>query len=236
MIPKIIHFIWLSKKNKPKSFDLALEQISKYAPDFEVKIWTEKKMSNFALPQYFYKLLSEKRWALASDIYRLHVLQKEGGVYFDTDQILVAGINDLLDNQMFISKYHEVDNYYGFGLLGVSSQHAFLKRMIDFYDTYNDDKYIIVNKIGSDIINNILEIEKLKVEKSIKILGQDYFYPLTKDDYTENTRSYHMANTSWIPLYKKILFRIPFYLEIKNIFKKYLPEKIKSKIFKTDYL
>ena len=169
MIPKIIHFIWLSKKNKPKSFDLALEQISKYAPDFEVKIWTEKKMSNFALPQYFYKLLSEKRWALASDIYRLHVLQKEGGVYFDTDQILVASINDLLDNQMFISKYHEVDNYYGFGLLGVSSQHAFLKRMIDFYDTYNDDKYIIVNKIGSDIINNILEIEKLKVEKSIKI-------------------------------------------------------------------
>ncbi len=238
MISKRIHFIWLSKKNKPKSFELAYSGVKKYANDYEVKIWDEENIKEESfyknLPKYYFVLMSKKRFAFASDILRFFILEKYGGIYFDIDQVLIKNIDDLLDNKMFISKYHEVDNYYGFGLLGVTQDHNFIKSITDFYKNYNKKEFIIVNKIGSEIINNILE--KNKEDKSINILSQDYFYPLTESHYTENTRSYHIANTSWIPLYKKILFKIPFYLQIKSIIKNLLPKNIKSKIFKTDYL
>ncbi len=230
MINKTIHYVWLGKKEMPESFYLSRDSITKYAGTFEVKIWTEKEVPEFNLPAYYYKLMNEKRFALASDIYRMHILNKYGGVYFDTDQILIATIDDLLNNEMFISKYHEVNNYYGFGLLGAVAKHEFLNKMINFYDNIEDDKYIIINKIGSDIINHMLQFNK------IKILDQDFFYPLSKKDYTKNTRSYHVANTSWIPLYKKILHKVPFYTEIKIILKKILPNCVKKKIFKIEYL
>lgn len=214
----------------PKSYEISRDSLREHAKSFEIKVWTENELSEFILPNYFYKLMKENRFALASDIYRMHILNKFGGIYFDTDQILIATIDDLLNNEMFISRYHEVEDYYGFGLLGTRPGHIFLQKMINFYNNIAEDKYIIINKIGSEIINEMLPLNK------IKILDQEYFYPLSKKDYTKNTRSYHMANTSWIPFYKKILYKVPFYIEIKSTLKKILPSSLKKKIFKIEYL
>ncbi len=234
MINKIIHYVWLGKNPMPESYITSRESIIKYASDFEIKVWREDELSEFDLPIYFYKLMKEKRYALASDIYRMHILNTCSGIYMDTDQVLIAPIDDLLDNEMFISKYHEVNDYYGFGILGIVAEHVFLEKMIDFYKNLTQDKYIIINKIGSEIINDIL-FHKNNINK-IKILDQEYFYPLTKDYYTINTRGYHMANTSWIPWYRKVLYNIPFYTQIKNFVKAILPNRLKKKLFKIEYI
>ncbi len=243
MINKSIHYIWLGKKEMPKSYKISRESLKKFAKDFEVKVWTENELSKFDLPIYFYKLMNEKKFALASDIYRMHILNKYGGIYFDTDQILINSIDDLLENKMFISRYHEVSDYYGFGLLGVVPKHIFLEKMIDYYNNIDTDKYIIINKIGSEIINYMLHVKdgienkkEVKINNEIKILDQEYFYPLTENDYRKNTRSYHMANTSWIPWYRKALYNMPFYTQIKNFIKSILPNSLKKKIFKIEYL
>ena len=250
MINKTIHYVWLGKKQMPKSYILSRESATKFADDFEIKLWTEEQLPEFNLPPYFYKLMKEKRYALASDIYRIYILNKYGGIYFDTDQVLVVHIDDLLDNEMIISRYHEVNDYYGFGLVGIVAGHEFLDKMIDFYNNMEQYKYIIINKIGSEIINQMLCTEGelkdgVKIVKTnestnkingIKIFDQEYFYPLSKDDYTKNTRSYHLANTSWVPWYRKVLYKVPFYTQIKNFVKAILPYNIKKKLFRTEYL
>ena len=59
MINKSIHYIWLGKKEMPKSYKISRESLKKFAKDFEVKVWTENELSKFDLPIYFYKLILE---------------------------------------------------------------------------------------------------------------------------------------------------------------------------------
>lgn len=244
MIPKILHYIWLGNNKKPKSFyKCVLSSWQNYASiesGWILKEWNESNIGEFELPELFFNLLKEKRYAFASDILRFYILEKYGGVYFDIDQVLVNSIEDLLSEEMFISKYHEVEDYYGFGLIGVLANHIFARKIIKFYEDLSevDTKerkervFVIVNKVGSDIINQ----NKIEKEFNVRVLEQEYFYPLTKKDFTKSTRSYHLANTSWIPLYKKILYKVPFYSNIKFLFKKTLPKFISKRIFNTRYL
>lgn len=147
----------------------------------------------------------------------------------DVDQVLTAGIDDLLNNSMFIARYHQVNDYYGFGILGCVPGHAFTKDMIDFYGSFNKNGFVVVNKIGSELIN--------RNRYEMHILSQDYFYPIAElCNVTENTRGYHLANTSWIPWYKKLLYKIPNYLKLKSITLKFLPNSLKKKMFKIEYL
>lgn len=230
MIPKTIHYIWLGKNKKPKSFGEVFNSWVNFAKGYEIKEWNEENIVDFDLPKSFFDLLDKKQYAFASDILRFYILEKYGGVYFDIDQALISSIDDLLIEDMFISKYHERDDYYGFGLIGINKNYEFSKRMINFYSKDTGNDFIIVNKIGSEIINRML-----LVGYKIKILDQEYFYPLNKVDFTQNTRSYHLSNTSWIPWWKRVLFKMPFYNKIKKMFKKVLPDRLKNKIFKIKY-
>jgi mannosyltransferase OCH1-like enzyme len=232
MIPKRIHFIWLGGNKKTKSFVSALEAVQKYAKSFEVSIWDESREVEFELPEYYFKAKNDKKWAFASDVLRVHVLYKYGGIYLDTDEILLQDIPDfLLENNFFTATYHEQKDYFGFQFVGSVSKHALLERLVHFYDTYNNLEYIIINKVLSDSINSLKEEEK----KSITIYPQEYFYPLRETDRTENTYAHHLGDTSWIPWYKKVLYKIPKYIHIQRAIKKILPKQLVAKISKIKY-
>jgi mannosyltransferase OCH1-like enzyme len=232
MIPKKIHYIWLGGKAKPKSFELALHSWQQYTPEYEILEWNESNITEFALPPRFDLLLSAKKWAFASDILRFHILEKYGGLYFDVDQVLVKELpNSFLEYSFCISSYHQVDDYYGFGLFGSQAGGIVIQNLQREMDAYQGAD-IIVNKIGSTVIN------KLKLEQvlGLEIFPQAYFYPLTRKDFTDNTYSYHLSNTSWIPWYKKVLHKIPGYIHMQKVAKKLLPGFIKKRLFKIEYL
>lgn len=233
MIPKIIHYIWLGKHKKPKNFDMVFDSWKKYADGFEIKEWNEDNIHEFKLPSYFFFLMSRKKFAFASDILRFFILEKYGGVYMDVDQVLIKNIHVLFDHEIrsadfFIAKYHERDDYFGFGFLGMVPNYVFAVKMIGFYATYPEKNWntaIIVNKIGSEYIMSLKEDNMHS--QNMCILSQDYFYPLVGYcPYTENSYSYHLANTSWVPWWKKLLQKLPFYNAFKKIIKPLLPNSI----------
>ncbi|MEN9852170.1 MAG: hypothetical protein RI996_113 [Candidatus Parcubacteria bacterium] len=233
MIPKKIHFIWLGNSKKPKSFVLSLDSIKKHAPAYEVQIWDESAEKEFDLPEYYFRAKKEKKWAFASDILRAHILHRYGGIYFDTDQILLKPLQeDFLEQEFFTATYHNKNDYYGFQLVGTIATHFVMRKIIDFYDSYTDSRYIIVNKVLSDIINTLTDKER----KSLTIYPQEYFYPLTEKDRTDNTYAYHLGNTSWIPWWKKAIHMIPGYIHIQKMIKKTLPKSIRDRIYTIEYL
>jgi mannosyltransferase OCH1-like enzyme len=249
MIAKKIHYIWLGKNRKPKSFQMVLKSWEKHAGEFgfEIKEWSEENIYEFHLPEYFFYLLKQKKWAFASDVLRVYILQKYEGIYLDIDQVLVKNLdmnfqNKFLSNDLFISKYHEVDDYYGFGFVGCSAKSLLINDLINFYENFdfkNEKKDIIINKIGSEFINKYLEEIKNNEDfgNKILILEQETFYPLTEKNFTENTYSYHLGNTSWVPMWKKILQKIPLYSFFKKTIKRFLPKAVLKKIgFNIDYL
>lgn len=88
MIPKKIHYCWFGGNPLPASAKKCIESWKKYLPDFEIKEWNEQ---NFDVNSHPYaKMAYEgRRWAYLSDVVRLIVVEREGGIYFDTDVELV---------------------------------------------------------------------------------------------------------------------------------------------------
>lgn len=95
MIPKIIHQIWIGDKKRPDEW---INTWKEKNPDFEHLVWSEKELSelgfrNQKLFDYFYK---KKIWFGVSDIVRIELVERFGGVYIDADMECLEPIEDLL--------------------------------------------------------------------------------------------------------------------------------------------
>lgn len=105
MIPKIIHTFWFSDQEEislPPRYRACLESWKKYAPDYEIKIWTlQSYMAKECL--FFRQAVEEKMWAFATDYARADVLRRYGGVYMDLDVEMLRPIDDLLTNDAYMS-------------------------------------------------------------------------------------------------------------------------------------
>jgi hypothetical protein len=127
-----------------------------------------------------------------------------------------------------------------------------IKELVDYYEIADPKKgYEIINSILAKVLNKYLdnliskdnfsksldEIDEFIIKnKKIKIFPQVYFYPESVHGHDFNKAySVHFSNTSWIPWWKKVLHKFPFYRNIKNMFKKILPERLKVKFFKIKY-
>ena len=95
MIPKIIHYCWFGGGEKPAVAKKCIESWKKFCPDFEIHEWNEDNCDYLAIP-FMAEAYQAKKYAFASDVMRLMVLEQYGGVYFDTDVEVIRDISELL--------------------------------------------------------------------------------------------------------------------------------------------
>ena len=93
MIPHILHFIWLGGKPVP---NIIKSWINNHK-NWEVKIWTEENLKLSYINNHINDI-HKKRYNQKSDIIRLELLYRYGGVYVDTDILSIKNISNLLDN------------------------------------------------------------------------------------------------------------------------------------------
>lgn len=96
MIPKKIHYCWLSNEPLPAKLQACVESWKKYLPDYEIVKWDLNKFpleKNIWVRQAF----ESKKYAFAADYIRLYALATEGGIYFDSDVEVIKPFDDLLD-------------------------------------------------------------------------------------------------------------------------------------------
>ncbi len=87
MIPKIIHYCWLSSEPYPEKIQNCIDSWKKILPDYEIKLWN---MNNFDINSidFVKEACSVKKWAFASDYIRLYALYNYGGIYLDSDVLI----------------------------------------------------------------------------------------------------------------------------------------------------
>ena len=102
-IPKIIHFMWFGGAELPEKVLKCMESWKRYCPDYEIKRWDE---SNYDYHQYQYaeEAYAQKKWAFVSDVARLDVVYKYGGIYLDTDVELIKPLDSLLKDIWLLNK------------------------------------------------------------------------------------------------------------------------------------
>jgi hypothetical protein len=105
MIPKRIHYIWLSNEKKTKLIQKCIDSWKKVMPDYEIKCWN---MHNIPQHHWIEEAISVNKWALASDYIRLYALNNEGGVYLDTDVYVQKKFDTFLEYNFFTAiEYNE---------------------------------------------------------------------------------------------------------------------------------
>jgi hypothetical protein len=212
---KIIHYFWFGGNPLPPKTLKCIESWKKFFPDFEIKLWDE---SNFDINcnQYVREAYNAKKWAFVSDYARFNILEKYGGMYFDTDVEVIRPFDDLLENDAFAG--FETSEYIAPGLVlwSKNPNHPLITEARKYYDNarFLDDsgERIKINVCG--IFTSILKSHgfeqnnQLQTVCGMTLYPTDYFNPF--DDATgllhktENTYSIHWYDKSWMPKSKII--------------------------------
>ncbi len=213
VIPKIIHFCWFGGKRKPKLVRDCIKSWKKYLPDYEIIEWSEKNADlSHPFVKHAYKL---KKWAFVSDYIRFNALYEKGGIYLDTDMMLLKSLNSFLDNDCFFGA--EDQDIVSCGVIGTVRQNKFIKECIEYYDFIDLEKKIDWHEIVITSMVTKLFIKKYGFEENfnkkvkynnITIYPINIFFPFPynkKDDIINYKRyikpdSYavHLWVGSWI--------------------------------------
>jgi len=115
MINKIFHFIWISEdfmneqNNITPGHDIVLKSFATHNPDFEIRCWTNKDVKyllSLSGNSTAKALLMSNKMSLVqkTDIIRMIILYKYGGIYSDLDVLCISNFDDLLDCDFFVGE------------------------------------------------------------------------------------------------------------------------------------
>lgn len=209
MIPKIIHYCWFGRSEKPELAKKCIASWQKFCPDFEIREWNEDNCDYLAMP-FMAEAYEARKYAFVSDVMRLLVLEQYGGVYFDTDVEVVRDIAPLMEDEGFIG--FENDQFINSGQVMASvPHHPVVQTMIEEYRKLhfaNADG--TTNAVGCPHLNtDVMERYGLarngqeQTVAGIHVYPVDFFNPLDsvtgKLTKTENTYSIHWYSMSWLP-------------------------------------
>lgn len=219
MIPKKIHFIWVGGKEKPKDILKCMKTWKKHLKDYEIKEWNENNFDINSHP-FTKAAYKAKKWAYVSDYIRAYVIYHEGGIYLDTDVLVLDNFDKFLNNRAFVG--FERPNYPFTAVFGAEKGHPLVKKMLDYYD--NLDSYSFNFKDNNTISVSDILVEKYNCKKNNK-------FQILKDDiavYPDNilcnpsykSVSIHVFNGSWLDDKKPLKRKINKYLKLNLITKK----------------
>lgn len=220
MIPKVIHYIWLGKGKYPKNISKCINSWYLYNPEFKIIKWDENNIPNDI--HFVNYMIEIKQWAFASDCLRFWVLYHHGGIYLDTDMLVLKDLNPLtINNSLFFGK--ERDNIVSGGIIGSVSRNNLIKKCLTFYLENNNIEKLKINEPNKILIPQIITSvisEKYQISKNdslekfdnLTIYPTNYFYPISFTDRgkinsfipSEQSYTVHLWNASWHNEYQNL--------------------------------
>ncbi len=238
MIPKVIHYCWFGKNPLPKMAQKCIKSWKKYCPDYEIVEWNE---DNFDINccAYVKEAYEAKKWAFVSDVARLYVLVKHGGVYMDTDVELLKSIDPFLSYEAFSG--FESSGQIPTGIMASEKEQVLFRELLQDYDGIHfrkDDGTLDLTTNVHRITNTCLKYgltldnEKQTVQ-GFTFFPMDFFCPkdaTTRElNLTKNSVAIHHFDGSWMTSDRKLVKNITemfgyrftsLLIKIKHIFKR----------------
>ena len=222
MIPKIIHYCWLSGAPYPIEIERCISSWKAKLPDYEFILW-DKNRFDIDSVLWVKQAYESKKYAFAADYIRLYALYNYGGIYLDTDVEVLKSFDTLLNRDYFIGL--DSQNCLEAAIIGCVPKVSWLKKCLEYYDGR-----MFLRETGFDMKTLPLIMEEIiKRDRSIKLINGDevssqmlenilYVFPFdffcskrhdTGDIcITENTYSIHHFAMSWHSPLSKLLTHV----------------------------
>ena len=231
MIPKVIHYVWLSNDPFPEKIRQCIDSWEKQLPDYKIIQWN---IENLPIKDkvWIKQTFENKKYAFATDYIRLYVLYHYGGIYLDSDVEVLKSYNDLLSLPYFFSNEnspYEIEP----ATIGATKETEWVKKCLDYY---TDREFILPDGsfdirplpvIMTEILKENYQIVELKEKTEYKVeenkiyrFTNDYFSPFewngNRGQITENTYSIHRFAASWITRPQKLKLYIRKLFSLSN--------------------
>lgn len=208
MIPKIIHYCWFGRGEKPELAVKCIDSWKKCLPDYELKEWNE---DNFDIlqNQYVREAYENCKFAFVTDYVRLYAIYTEGGVYMDTDVEVLGNFDKFLHHHAFSG--FETDGNVPTGIMAAEKGAVWAKELLDGYQ----NRFFVQPDGSFDMTTNTSVITNYMIGKGLILNNQyqdfpglctmypsDYFCPKDhrtgKIRCTKNTVCIHHFAGSWL--------------------------------------
>ena len=175
MIPKKIHYCWLSADPLPELAQKCLSSWKQFLPDYEIVLWDLNKFDINSTP-WTKESFESKKYAFAADYIRLYALYTEGGIYLDSDVEVIQSFNNFLNCESFIG--FESSGDIEPAVLGAEKGSAWIGKSLKYYQ----NRHFVNSKGNYDTkplpivleqFLNLKNIDKKNITKSNNIC----FYP-----------------------------------------------------------
>ena len=245
-IPKIIHYCWFGRGEKPKLAKKCIKSWKKFLPDYEIIEWNE---DNFDINSNLYvkQAYEAKKYAFVSDYVRLYVLYNNGGIYMDTDVEVLQSLDKFLRYEAFIG--FESENFCGTAIIGSQKDNRMIKEFLELYTNikFINDDGSLNQTTNVSIMTDILVEYCIRLNNTqqtingIEVFPKTYFSPLNfangHTDFSKNTYTIHHFAGSWLPEeVQKNIKKKRLYDKRKIFLCKYMDEKNADRILNIKWI
>lgn len=215
-IPKIIHYVWVGGAPLTPLAQRCIESWKKYLPEYELRFWHE---GNSPMDHHYVQAMyAQKKWAFVADYIRFYALEKEGGIYLDTDTEVLKSFDPLLAHAAFFGKTK--DGVTAAGVIGAVPHHPVIAAIKHVYDS--DTVYDLARTSPRTVTQVLRDMQ----HTDVVVYDYQYFNPCDDGEvctpqklavaYAKN----HWAE-SWVPYarVRKVLRRLRLMSLLKKCFK-----------------
>lgn len=200
MIPKKIHYCWLSNDPFPRKIRKCMDTWHKVMPDYEIKVWNTHNFDIDSVP-FVKEAYEQRKWAFAADYIRMYALYHEGGVYLDSDVKILKSFDPLLNHgfmssleyhptqiekdrsmEMIDADGHRVKEGFVSGIqiqaavMGAEKGNKFVADVLNWYRTHN-----FINPDGTLLTNVVSPMIYAQVAEKYGFIYKDQDQPLQDD-------------------------------------------------------
>ena len=215
MIPKIIHYCWFGNTPIPLTAHKCLESWKKYLPEYEIILWNEEN-SPMKIP-FVRDAYKAKKYAFVADYVRIWAVYTYGGIYMDTDMLVIRPMGELLEKlELFFGYEDPKGKYINAAIFGAVKNARFISDILFKYDNMQFSLDKIYQITIPNIVTEIYETKNL-YRAEVVVFNYEYFYPLPQKKRrdcnfmkyaTSHTYAIHLWDASWLTLKERIFYHL----------------------------
>lgn len=152
MIPKRIHYCWLSNEPYSRKINECMDSWHRVLKGYEFVLWDMSKVQRIR-SAWVEEAVSRKKWAFAADFVRLWALYSEGGIYLDSDVEMLKEFGNLLNGPLMLGAEGGTGNVEA-AVMGAEPGNHLIKKALDsFGDVFTEETLPqrLSRVIGADI-------------------------------------------------------------------------------------
>lgn len=215
-IPKIIWTYW-DKKNLPEIVRLCQKNWKKFAPNYKINFLNKEDVNDYVdLPEYWRTLPPYRQ----SDIIRLKLLEKYGGVWMDASILLLTNPDNFIEGNLtlFTTPGTNLDNpVYENWFIASSKGNPVIKKWLNEVLNALNNKQLYISDSDSENVRLVGNVNYLICHLCLRNLYKKNKNLFKNGKYYEsNTTAFHIHNKNNWKNINKNLFK-DFYIDPKRL-------------------